>query len=108
VQSYESVIILDSQLEDEPIEKEITRIEGLITARKGEVIDTERWGRKKLSYEMKGRQQGFYALFRFKLEPKALQEMSHTLKLNERVLRQLTTQMKKHDLASPEKPDQAS
>lgn len=105
MRSYESVVIIDSQLEDEPIEKEINRIEQLIVAQKGEMVNIERWGRRKLSYGMKGRQQGFYTLIRFNSEVSGLREMNRVLKLNERILRHMTTQVKKHDLPDAEKTE---
>ena len=97
MRSYESVVIIDSQLEDEPIEKEIAKIENLITTQKGELVGLEKWGRRKLSYSMKGRQQGYYALIRFNAEAKTPLELDRTLNLNERVLRHMTTEVRKHE-----------
>jgi small subunit ribosomal protein S6 len=99
VRSYETLVIFDAQLEDEPIEQEISRVEQLIASHKGEIVNTERWGRRKLSYGMKRRQQGYYALIRFNAHEAVPQELDRVFKLNERVLRHLIALVRNHDLS---------
>lgn len=96
MRSYETILVIDSQLEDEPIDQEISSFEQLITSHNGEIVNMERWGRRKLSYEIKDRQQGYYTLIRYNSDQTFQQELDRACKLNERVLRHMTVRVKKH------------
>lgn len=96
MRSYETIFVLDSQLEDEPIDREITTYEEMITSQQGEIVSTERWGRRKLSYEMKTRQQGVFTLIRYNADQAVPLELDRVFKLNESVLRHMTIRVKKH------------
>ena len=100
MRSYETVVVLDAGLEEEPTEKEVTAIEQIITANNGEIVNTERWGNRKLSYEINDKHQGYYALFRFKGEPVVLEELDRAFKLNDHVLRHIVKRVKKQSLSS--------
>ena len=96
MRSYETVVIIDSKLEEAPLEEEITSIEGLIASNQGEVVITERWGNRKLSYDINESHQGNYTLFRFDGEPGLVDVLDRSFKLNDRVLRHMTKRVKKH------------
>jgi len=101
VRSYETIVVLDAGLEEEPIEQEVNTIEQIITSHSsGEMVDTERWGNRKLSYEMNDKRQGHYTLFRFNSEPDVLDELTRAFKLNENVLRHIIKRVKNHHVAN--------
>jgi len=105
VRSYETIVVLDAGLEEEPIEQEVNTIEQIITSHSGEMVDTERWGNRKLSYEMNDKRQGYYTLFRFNSEPDVLDELTRAFKLNENVLRHIIKRVKKHHVANQVEAD---
>jgi len=107
VRSYETVVIIDSKLEEEPLEEEISAIEGLIASNQGEVVDTERWGSRKLSYEINDAHQGNFTLIRFDGEPALVDVLDRSFKLNDRVLRHMTKRVKKHPAYVYEKAEPA-
>ncbi len=47
--TYESVVIINAALEDEQIDSTIARIQETITTHGGELIDLDKWGRKRLA-----------------------------------------------------------
>lgn len=106
MRSYETVVIIDSKLEEAPFEEEITSIEGLISSNKGEIVDTERWGTRKLSYEINDAHQGLYTLIRFNGEPSLVDVLDRSFKVNERILRHMTKRVKKHPAHIYEKAEQ--
>lgn len=107
MRSYETVVIIDSKLEEAPLEEEISAIEGLIASNQGEVIDTERWGSRKLSYEINDAHQGNFTLIRFDGEPALVDVLDRSFKLNDRVLRHMTKRVRKHPAHVYEKAEQA-
>ena len=101
MRSYETVVVLDAGLEEEPTQQEVNTIEQIITSHNGEMVDTERWGSRKLSYEINDKRQGYYALFRFNSEPNVLEELDRAFKLNGHVLRHIVKLVKQHAVSSP-------
>lgn len=55
----------------------------------GQVTRIDRWGRRKMAYEIDKQREGFYVLFEAKIEPKALGEIERNLNLSPYVLRYL-------------------
>jgi small subunit ribosomal protein S6 len=87
---YETVFVLDPTLDDSRIQKEIEKVEELITSRKGKIIKTEKWGLKKFAYPIKKKVQGFYTLIHFEGDGNVPTEMERSFRLNESCLRYLT------------------
>ena len=56
---YETTLILDPQLQEEGWEKVIEKYSAIITA-KGTIKRTDRWGLRRLAYEIKKHTQGYY------------------------------------------------
>ena len=107
MRSYETVVIIDSKLEEAPLEQEISAIEGLIASNQGEVVNTERWGNRKLSYEINDTHQGNFTLIRFDGEPNLVDVLDRSFKLNDRVLRHMTKRVRKHPAHVYEKAEKA-
>lgn len=55
----------------------------------GQVTRIDRWGRRKMAYEIDRQREGFYVLFEAKIEPHALGELERNLNLSPYVLRYL-------------------
>lgn len=84
---YEGVFILDNALEESEIESALARLESLITSAGGTVASTDKWGRRRLAYEIKGKTEGFYALVNFALAASEVRELDRQLRLDEQFLR---------------------
>ena len=87
---YETIFVLDPTLDDHAIQKEIKKIEDLITNLKGRIIKTEKWGNRRLAYPIRKKLQGYYTLIYFEGEGNLLTELERAYKLNESCLRYLT------------------
>jgi small subunit ribosomal protein S6 len=90
VREYETVIVLDPAVGDAGAEEEIERIQGIITSRQGEIVGVERWGRRKLAYEINKKKEGIYALIRFGGTQEILAEIDRRCRLNESLMRHMT------------------
>ena len=87
---YETVFVLDPSLDEHAVEKERTKVEELITSRKGTVKKIERWGMRKFAYPINKRPQGYYTLVYFEGDGSLLTELERVYKLNESCLRYMT------------------
>lgn len=87
---YETTIIYDPGLEEARINEELERVTGPIAQAGGEVVEVQRWGKKKLAYNIKKRRDGTYIHVKHKSPAPLISEMDRRFRLNESVLRHLT------------------
>lgn len=96
---YETVIIVSASLEDEDIEKILKRYEEFFKNNNVEIIEIEKWGRKRMAYHIKKVRTGYYFLIRYKCEGSFVKKLERTLQIDEQILRYLTLRLDKKALA---------
>jgi small subunit ribosomal protein S6 len=84
---YEVMIILDPTLEDDAIRVEIDRSTELIRSRGGNPGRVDKWGKRRLAYEIARHREGYYVLLEAAAEPEVMAELHRTLQLADGVLR---------------------
>ncbi len=100
---YESVIIINAALEDEQVEATISRIKEQIITNGGEIVDLDKWGRKRLAYPIQKAKSGYYVVIRFVAPSDLIVKIERIYKLDETIIRYLTVLLSKHDLEGIEK-----
>jgi small subunit ribosomal protein S6 len=90
MQEYESIFVLDPDVDDSQVDVEVEKIREIITTRAGEITEVQKWGRRKLAYEIRKKKEGVYTLVRFKSGADGLIELNRRFRLNEQLLRHLT------------------
>jgi small subunit ribosomal protein S6 len=98
LRKYETIIVIDSLLKLEEIEGIINKYERFISANGGQIETVDRWGKRRLAYEIKKRQYGFYVLIRFDAPPGMIKQLDREYRLNEYLLRTMTTLLNKRAL----------
>lgn len=93
---YETVVILDPDLEEDDIRGFTDRYAQLIKSTGGEVIKIEDWGQKKLAYLVKKRNRGRYVLLNFVGLPALMQEIERQFKISDEVIKFLTVKLEHH------------
>ena len=101
--NYETVFILTPVLSDIQMKDAVIRFIKVITDNKGEVINEEHWGLKKLAYPIQHKNTGFYHLLEFKSEPSLISKLETELRRDEKVMRFLTVSIDKHALVYNER-----
>jgi small subunit ribosomal protein S6 len=84
---YEKIIILDANLEDTAAEETIGKIRDIIINRGGEILKTEKLGRRKLAYELNKHQKGNYILLLFKSPSPTIAELERQCKIMDPVIK---------------------
>jgi small subunit ribosomal protein S6 len=92
VKFYELTVIINSSLEESAIQAEIDKIETQITSAQGKTHKLERWGIRRLTYLIKGFNQGYYVHFLYEGPSRLVSEIERAMKINESILRYLTVQ----------------
>jgi small subunit ribosomal protein S6 len=97
-QSYESVVLINAALEDEQVETTINRIQETITSHGGEIIELDKWGRKRLAYPIKKSKSGYYIVIRFESTTDLVATLERNFRLDENIIRYLTIALDKYAL----------
>ncbi|HIQ89730.1 TPA: 30S ribosomal protein S6 [Candidatus Galligastranaerophilus faecipullorum] len=92
MKKYELLATIKPNLDNDEADKVIARIEESVSSLGGSVIDTDKMGRKKLAYDVKGFRDGFIAVLKINLEADKVAEFKRQLKLNENVIRTMFTE----------------
>jgi small subunit ribosomal protein S6 len=100
---YEILIIIDPRPTDEEAAALLTQLGEQITTLGAQVVRVENWGKRRLSYEIRKQREGTYAVLEVSAEPSMIKEFERQLRLNENVLRFLSTQVQVRKKARPGK-----
>jgi len=84
---YELMIILDPDLEERTVAPSLDTFMNVIRQGGGTVEKVDIWGRRRLSFEIKKKAEGIYAVIDLTAEPATVKELDRQLNLNESVLR---------------------
>ena len=88
--TYETTVILEPGLDEKRAGEEVERVSQWIRDLGGQVLDVQRWGKRRLSYEIRKKRDGLYTLLLHESPGPAVRELERRLRLNESVLRVLT------------------
>lgn len=84
---YEVMFIIDPRLEDAAIQQAIERYIGIVTERGGEATKVDTWGRRKMAFEIKHLNEGYYVVADVQAEPSAMDELDRVLRLADELVR---------------------
>jgi small subunit ribosomal protein S6 len=84
--AYELMVIIDAGLDDEVIDAQVTKLVDGITSRDGTVRNQDRWGRRRLAYEIDHRTEGYYVVFEF-VGGNDLDQLERSLRLADEIVR---------------------
>ncbi|HEX3000604.1 MAG TPA: 30S ribosomal protein S6 [Armatimonadota bacterium] len=89
MRDYEVIYILDPVLEDERVNALVENYSNLITNNGGEVVNVDRWEKRKLAYEIKGKREGLYVVMAFRAASEVRSELDRMMRISEGVIRHM-------------------
>ena len=113
MRAYESVVVLSPTLDEDAIAGYIDRFRAAIEQKGGEVRSVERWGKRRLAYDIQHFKEANYILLRFQAaEEGGITELEHVCRISEDVLRHLIVRAVEGGSARPdakaEAPEEAA
>ena len=87
MRQYEIMFILAPDADDGVIERATQRIGQILAERGGELGAVDRWGKRRLAFELAKQTEGFYVVARFVAEPATIKEIDRVLSLADEVIR---------------------
>jgi small subunit ribosomal protein S6 len=90
---YEIVFIVHPD-QSEQVPGMVERYRAIVTAKGGSIHRLEDWGRRQLAYPIQKIHKAHYVLMNIEVDGETLNELEHSFKFNDAVLRHLTVKMK--------------
>jgi small subunit ribosomal protein S6 len=97
---YETTFIVNASLDDVQVDGVINRVQETITKNGGTISSLNKWGRKRLSYSINKRTNGFYVNIEFEASGTLLAPLERSFQLDEMILRHLTVVLDKKAIAA--------
>lgn len=97
---YETIFIASPTLTDEQSDELVKQFEGIIAEQGGELLKTDKWGRKKLAYEVQKFSEGYYTLFEMNAGPTLIAELERRFRNNDSVIKYLSVRMDEAEKAA--------
>ena len=95
---YETTFIVNASLDDPQVDAVVTRVQDTITKNGGTVKALNKWGRKRLSYPINKKTNGYYVNVEFQSPAAAPNALERFYQLDEMILRHLTIAVDKRAL----------
>lgn len=86
---YELAVVLSPTLDEESLKAEFTSITNLVERFGGTIEKVDDWGKRRLAYEIKKVNEGFYSFITFSAESSTPSEIEKRMRIKENVLRYL-------------------
>ena len=83
---YESVVIINPNLESESIKALIGKFSDLINSN-GKVNSVDELGKRKLAYEIKKLNEGYYVIIKFEAKPELITELERVYRITDEVMK---------------------
>jgi small subunit ribosomal protein S6 len=90
---YETIYIVNPNLEADSLREVVTKFSDLTKKLKGYIVKVNEWGKRKLAYEVRRFDKGHYVVLDFCGLPEIVKELERNLKLDDRVLKYLTVKI---------------
>ena len=93
--TYETLFIINPDLEESEITKAIDAVQEIITAGGGTILKVDRWGRRQLAYLIQNKREGYYVVIYFQAPSTIIDELNRRYKLTDSIMRNLVVQPNK-------------
>ncbi|MBI4635832.1 MAG: 30S ribosomal protein S6 [Candidatus Rokubacteria bacterium] len=103
---YEILVIVDPRPTDEEVAALLVQLGDQLKSLGADVTKVENWGKRRLAYDIRKQREGTYAVFEVSAEPSTVKEFERQLRLNENVLRFLSTRVPIRKKARPAKTEE--
>ncbi len=91
---YEGMFVLDNRQANRDWEGSLDKLKGILSKHDAEIIRCEKWGERRLSYEIGGRRRATYVLTHFRAAGEAVNRIYRECELSDLILRALVLKAK--------------
>ena len=88
---YEIMTIYKIDLGDQAAKDLSSKTQEMITSMEGKIVKAQFWGKRRFSYEIKGKQEGYYDVINFEMDSDKISKFKSKLNMLNGLLRYLIT-----------------
>lgn len=88
MRKYEIMYIVETGNE-ELIESIVTKFDKLLVDNGATIEKTDRWGKRRLAYEINDQKDGYYVLITFEAEANVVKELDRVMRITDGILRHM-------------------
>lgn len=92
---YETFVIIDPDISQEEREPVVARVQELIDQQDGFLVFEDVWGERKLAYEIKKKERGYYIRFDYCGHSELVNEIERFFRIDDRALKYMTVVLDK-------------
>ena len=89
MRAYEVMYIINPELDEEQTTAVTEKFKGIIENNGGELVKLDKWGKRRLAYEINRKREGFYILMHYKGKPEIAHELDRVFKITDEVIKHL-------------------
>ncbi len=86
---YEIMFIVRADITEDEVKNTVKSFEDVLTSEGAKIVNSKDLGQKKLAYEIKKQQRGYYHVLNVECESKAVKEFDRKAKIDEKIIRHL-------------------
>lgn len=98
IRTYETVVIISASYEDEVLNAIQKKYEEFLKTNNGENVIVEKWGRKRMAYQIQKVRTGYYLILRYNADVNFVRKFERALEIDEQILRYLSVRLDKSAL----------
>lgn len=87
MRTYELVMIFRPELAETEVRSEVSQVEKALVERGAQIKQIDFWGKRRLAYEIKHLNEGYYAVIAFGGTVSSVDDLDRALSLSDNVLR---------------------
>lgn len=95
IRTYETVVIISASYEDEVLDAIQKKYEEFLKINNVENVVVEKWGRKRMAYQIQKVRTGYYLIFRYDADVNFVRKFERALEIDEQILRYLSVRLDK-------------
>ncbi|MFD1675981.1 30S ribosomal protein S6 [Alicyclobacillus fodiniaquatilis] len=93
MRQYETMYILNSNLESEQTTELVQKYQSLISGQGGQIDELQEIGKRRLAYEIEGNREGYYVLVQYTAGAEVPTELERIMRIDDNVVRYLTVRV---------------
>ena len=101
---YDLTLLLSTDAAEDQRAKILADVESAISGAGGSIERNDDWGRRPMTYQIRHQPEAEYHLLQFQAPPTLIEELSHTLRINDAVLRFRVIKVRPGTPAAPSSP----
>jgi len=95
MRKYEALYVLAPNLSEEEVKANVEKFKNVVVNGGGEVENIDEWGKRKLAYEIKHMNEGYYVLMNFSGNAELPKELDRVLRISDGVIRHIVVKLEK-------------